>query len=270
MFPWKQADVKPRLKKPSLEAKFTNLRPIRNLSFALTLAEQAVLCQMHDRLTTHKLYTKAVILPQIPQYQNCSFVSQEWYLAQHELATRHLACASWSHCSFQYCWPHNTAWSSLQGFRHIRACALLVQVLPWQQIPVSINGGTSKSQVKYCVPQRSCLGPLLFALYVSKLFKIMERHLPDVHAYADNTQQYISFNADSSVEQSAAVEAMQNCIADIRKWILQDRLSWTMTKLSSSHQLTKSRILAAGSMDSSEWTHISITSVRPQFFIYST
>lgn len=59
MFPWKQADVKPRLKKPSSEAKFTNLRPIRNLSFSLTLAEQAVLCQMHDRLTTHKLYTKA-------------------------------------------------------------------------------------------------------------------------------------------------------------------------------------------------------------------
>lgn len=53
----------------------------------------------------------------------------------------------------------------------------------------------------------------------------MERHLPDVHAYADNTQQYISFNADSSAEQPATVEAMQNCIADIRKWILQDRLS---------------------------------------------
>ena len=34
----------------------------------------------------------------------------------------------------------------------------------------------------------------------------------------------ISFNADSSAEQSAAVEAMQNCIVDIREWLLRDRL----------------------------------------------
>ena len=54
--------------------------------------------------------------------------------------------------------------------------------------------------------------------------KIIEQHLPDVHTYADDTQLYLSFNADSTVEQSAALVAMQSCIADIRKWMLRDKL----------------------------------------------
>ena len=70
---------------------------------------------------------------------------------------------------------------------------------------VSIHGETSKRfAAKYGVPDGSCLGPTLFSL--SKLYTIIERH----HAYADDTQLYISFNANSSEEQSAALENMQN------------------------------------------------------------
>ena len=90
---------------------------------------------------------------------------------------------------------------------------------------VSINSGIlDKLHIKYAVPQGSCLVPLLFVLYGSKLFKISEQHLPDVHTYADDTQLYLFFNAYSSAEQSAALLAMQKCIAYIKKWMLQDRL----------------------------------------------
>ena len=34
------------------------------------------------------------------------------------------------------------------------------------------------------IPQASCLGPLLLTMYVSKLFEVLKRHLPSVHAYA--------------------------------------------------------------------------------------
>ena len=54
--------------------------------------------------------------------------------------------------------------------------------------------------------------------------EIIDRHLPDVKTYDDDPQLYFSFNAGSSDEHAAAVEAMQNCIGDIRGWMLRNRL----------------------------------------------
>ena len=79
---------------------------------------------------------------------------------------------------------------------------------------ISVNGATSKQfDLQHGVPQGSCLiGPLLFVMYASKLFSALEDHLPDVHAYADDTQLYVSFKPNGDADQSAAVTVMQNCM----------------------------------------------------------
>ena len=64
---------------------------------------------------------------------------------------------------------------------------------------VSIDQNLSEKFNLQCgVSQGSCLGPLLFTIYASKLFEVIKNYLPQSHAYADDTQLYLSFNADSA------------------------------------------------------------------------
>ena len=81
-----------------------------------------------------------------------------------------------------------------------------------------LNGTSSdKYELNFGVPQGSCLGPLLFILYASKLFDIVGNHLPDSHCFADDSQLYVSFKPDDLCGQSEAILAMENCISDLQK-----------------------------------------------------
>ena len=73
------------------------------------------------------------------------------------------------------------------------------------------------------------LSTLLFILYVSRLFTIVERHLAEVHAYADDTQPYIAFKPEPE-HATNAVAAMQACITDIRKGMLMDKMMLNVEK----------------------------------------
>ena len=90
---------------------------------------------------------------------------------------------------------------------------------------VSLSGKCSESlQLNQGVPQGSCLGPLLFTLYASKLFEVVKRHLPSVHAYADDTQLYLAFKPGCASSTEDAVAAMEGCVKEIRAWMLCDKL----------------------------------------------
>ena len=96
---------------------------------------------------------------------------------------------------------------------------------------VAIDGSMSMEFSLDCdVPQGSCLGPLLFVIYISSLFKIIERHIPQVHCYADDTQLYLSFRPGDDDAQVVAHRAMDACIKDIRKWMIDGRLLLNDTK----------------------------------------
>ena len=70
-------------------------------------------------------------------------------------------------------------------------------------------------------------GFLFGAYFVSHLcFKTFRdnQSSSEVHCYADDTQLYLSFKTDLCVSHVEALLQMQQCIDDLRQWMLIDRL----------------------------------------------
>ena len=122
---------------------------------------------------------------------------------------------------------HDILIHRLQSLLGLRGSALqwFQSYLRGRSQQVTINGALSKEFGLECgVPQGSCLGPLLFTIYASKLFSIIKSHLPSAHSYSDDTQLYLSFRPLESTCEAEAVDAMENCIAHVRSWMINDKL----------------------------------------------
>ena len=90
---------------------------------------------------------------------------------------------------------------------------------------VSIDGTLSmKFDLECGVPQGLCLGTLLFVVYDSKIFEIVDKHNLEIHCYADDSQLYLSFCLDNTANQEAALAGVERCIEDILDWMLNDKL----------------------------------------------
>ena len=51
-----------------------------------------------------------------------------------------------------------------------------------------------------------------------------EKHLPDAHTYADDTQLYLSFKPAATSSQADAIASMEACIKDIRARMYRNKL----------------------------------------------
>ena len=90
---------------------------------------------------------------------------------------------------------------------------------------VSVNGERSDCYpLPIGVSKGWCLGPLLFSAWASKLFEVIKLYLPNAHAFADDTQLYLSLNPDNFLSEAAAVHAMEQCIRATRAWMQADKL----------------------------------------------
>ena len=93
---------------------------------------------------------------------------------------------------------------------------------------------------------------------------MVEKHLPSVKVFADDTPLLLSFRPTSSVSQEQAIRAMEECIVDDRAWMCRNMLKLNDSKteiliIGSRQQLAKINVNSV-QVDTSEI--VSASSVR--------
>jgi len=93
---------------------------------------------------------------------------------------------------------------------------------------VFYQGSLSRiGRLEFGVPQGSVLGPLLFLLYTSGLFRLIENHGLVAHSYADDTQVHLSV-PESDI--ATAVQRFTECVESIEDWMSANRLKMNADK----------------------------------------
>ena len=224
---WKEALVLPLLKKPGLDILFKNFCPVSNLPFVSKLTESAVYNQTHSHICRNNLYPAN----QSSYRKNYSTetallrVKNDILLNMNKQHVTLLVLLDLS-AAFDTV-DHNVLLTRLHSKFGISGTALewFSSYLSGRSQRVMVQGNLSQSLIlDFGVPQGSCLGPLLFTIYASKLFDVIKGHLPTVHCYADDTQLYVSFSPNKNTGQYEAVNAIQHCVDDIRNWMTNDKL----------------------------------------------
>ena len=230
---WKTALVVPRLKKPKQGTSLLNLRPVSNLKYLSKLTETAVCNQVIDHISQSGLY---------PILQSAYRVGHSTETALLKIQNDILSAMDKQRVTLLVLLDLSAAFDTidhqvllhrLQVTYGVTGTALMwfQSYLTGRKQRVCINGISSKDfELSQGVPQGSCLGPMLFTLYAGKLFEVVKSHLPDIHVYADDTQLYLSFKPDGGAAEADAITALQDCISDIRTWMVKDKLQLNDTK----------------------------------------
>ena len=208
------------LKKPGLDLLYKNYRPVCNLQYISKLTEKVVFNQLYDHMVSNAIFP-------VLQSSYRKFHSTETALIKVmndillKMNSQHVnllilldLSAAFDTVDYQLLLERlsdevgirETALNWLRSYFSDRSQRVSVHWVLSRPFELNLNCGVHQG-----------LGPLLFIIYVSKLFKIVEHYIPDAHCFADDTQLYLSFKPLGNTTQSDAIQAMEKCIDAVRK-----------------------------------------------------
>uniref|UniRef100_A0A3P8P5K8 Reverse transcriptase domain-containing protein n=1 Tax=Astatotilapia calliptera TaxID=8154 RepID=A0A3P8P5K8_ASTCA len=227
---FKTAVVRPLLKKSNLDCNdFNNYRPVSNLPFLSKVLEKLVFTQITDFLNDRQIleifqsgfrvnHSTETALLKVLNDLRCNWDSQK--LSVLVLLDLSAAFDTVDHAILLNRLKHMVG---LSGAVH----NWFTSCLSDRSFMVSMDTCFSKIHKMTCgVPQGSVLGPVLFNLYMLPLGSVIRRHGVNFHSYADDTQLYISVSPDDTRQ----MDALFNCILDIRSWMAENFLQLNQDK----------------------------------------
>lgn len=216
---FKTAVIKPILKKVNLDSSIlANYRPISNLPFISKVLEKIVATQINSFLTENNILeefqsgfrkyhsTETALTKIISDLRINSDENKVSILVLLDLSA-----------AFDTI-DHDILISRLEKY-----VGLTDHVLSWfktyiigRKSYVKLDHHMSNNyNSNFGVAQGSCLGPMLFSLYMLPLGNIIREHYISFHSYADDTQLYIS----TEPNDTTAIKSITNCLLAINKWM---------------------------------------------------
>uniref|UniRef100_A0A3P8PY01 Reverse transcriptase domain-containing protein n=1 Tax=Astatotilapia calliptera TaxID=8154 RepID=A0A3P8PY01_ASTCA len=227
---FKTAVVRPLLKKSNLDCNdFNNYRPVSNLPFLSKVLEKLVFTQITDFLNDRQIleifqsgfrvnHSTETALLKVLNDLRCNWDAQK--LSVLVLLDLSAAFDTVDHAILLNRLKYMVG---LSGAVH----NWFTSYLSDRSFMVSMDTCSSNIHKMTCgVPQGSVLGPVLFNLYMLPLGSVIRRHGVNFHSYADDTQLYISVSPDDT----RPMDALFNCILDIRSWMAENFLQLNQDK----------------------------------------
>ena len=231
---FKAAIVMPSIKKYNLVPTVKeSYRPVSNLQYISKLLEKTVFAQLEEHLSTFSL------LPN----------SQSAYRKQHSTETSLLKVSndilsqlnqgrSTLLVKLDISAAFDTVNHRMLLERYSDYFGLSDTVLDWFHSYVSnrtqsVQVGSELSEyveINCGFAQGSTLGGPKYNMFTSPLHELIELHDISHEGYADDSNLYVSFDLKNNVETTDAVLQMENCLSDVTRWMLENRLKLNTTK----------------------------------------
>lgn len=228
---WKQAIVRPLLKKAGLELTYANYRPVSNLSFLSKLIEKSALLQLNKHTSEHNLLPRnqSAYRP----HHSCEsallrLVNDILDGMEHKEVTALIALDL--SAAFDTV-DHSILLNVLECQYGVRACALkwVDSYLRPRSCQVTVDSMLSTVRELHCsVPQGSCLGPWLYLTYAGTIFDIIPPSI-SVYGFADDHTANKRFKPMPS-DETDAIEELQKCAVSINEWMNSNKLKMNNSK----------------------------------------
>ncbi|KAK3101096.1 hypothetical protein FSP39_000910 [Pinctada imbricata] len=229
---WKQAIVRPLLKKSGLELTSSNYRPVSNLPFLSKLIEKAALSRLQSHVNEHSLLPKNQSAYR--RFHSCETallrLVNDLLDGMEKQEVTALIAIDLS-AAFDTV-DHDILIDVLQKQYGVCDTALdwIDSYLRPRSFRVSVNSAlSSPHQIRCSVPQGSCLGPWLYLTYAGTLFDVIPPSVT-VYGFADDHTANKRFRPVTENDEYEAIRELEECAVIINNWMNSNKLKMNASK----------------------------------------